>query len=113
MAGLEGSLLMMIGHGVVSPGLFLCVGILYDRYKTRVVHYYGGLAQTMPLFACALLILTMANISLPALSPTFAAELLIFHGRFFGKQIGVPFGHVINGVNRGVCLVSVLPISFW
>jgi proton-translocating NADH-quinone oxidoreductase chain M len=78
--GLEGSLLMMIGHGVVSPGLFLCIGILYDRYKTRVVHYYGGLAQTMPLFSTALLILTMANISLPVLSPTFAAELLIFMG---------------------------------
>lgn len=87
MAGLEGSLLMMIGHGVVSPGLFLCVGILYDRYKTRVVHYYGGLAQTMPLFACALLILTMANISLPALSPTFAAELLIFTGVFLTNKL--------------------------
>jgi len=76
--GLEGSLLMMIGHGIVSPGLFLCIGLLYDRYKTRVVYYYGGLAQTMPLFATCLLILTMANISLPVLSPTFAAEFLIF-----------------------------------
>lgn len=80
--GLEGSLLMMIGHGIVSPGLFLCVGILYDRYKTRVVYYYGGLAQTMPIFSAALLVLTMANISLPVLSPTFGAELLIFAGIF-------------------------------
>ena len=80
--GLEGCLLMMIGHGIVSPGLFLCIGILYDRYKTRIVYYYGGLAQTMPLFACALLILTMANISLPVLSPTFAAEFLIFASLF-------------------------------
>ena len=85
--GLEGSLLMMIGHGVVSPGLFLCVGILYDRYKTRIVHYYGGLAQTMPLFSTALLILTMANISLPALSPTFAAELLIFTSIFLVNKL--------------------------
>lgn len=85
--GLEGSLLMMIGHGVVSPGLFLCVGILYDRYKTRVVHYYGGLAQTMPMFSTALLILTMANISLPALSPTFAAELLIFASIFLVNKL--------------------------
>lgn len=80
--GLEGSLLMMIGHGIVSPGLFLCVGILYDRYKTRVVYYFGGLALTMPLFSTALLILTMANISLPVLSPTFVAELLIFTSIF-------------------------------
>jgi proton-translocating NADH-quinone oxidoreductase chain M len=78
--GLEGSLLMMIGHGIVSPGLFLCVGLLYDRYKTRNVYYYGGLAQTMPLFATALLILTMANLSLPVASPTFVAEFLTFSG---------------------------------
>lgn len=80
--GLESSLLMMVGHGIVSPGLFFCIGLLYDRYKTRVVYYYGGLAQTMPLFSTALLILTMANISLPALSPTFAAEFLIFMSVF-------------------------------
>ena len=85
--GLEGSLLMMIGHGVVSPGLFLCVGILYDRYKTRIVYYYGGLAQSMPLFSAAFLILTMANISLPVLSPTFAAELLIFTSIFIVNKI--------------------------
>lgn len=82
IVGLEGSLLMMIGHGIVSPGLFLCIGILYDRYKTRIVYYYSGLAQTMPLFASILLVLTMANISLPVLSPTFAAELLIFTSVF-------------------------------
>lgn len=87
VVGLEGSLLMMIGHGIVSPGLFLCVGILYDRYKTRVVHYYGGLAQTMPLFSTALLVLTMANISLPVLSPTFAAELLIFTSIFLVNKL--------------------------
>ena len=85
--GLEGSLVMMIGHGIVSPGLFLCVGILYDRYKTRVVHYYGGLAQTMPMFSSLLFVLTMANISLPVLSPTFAAELLIFTGIFVVNKL--------------------------
>lgn len=86
--GLEGSLLMMIGHGIVSPGLFLCIGLLYDRYKTRVVYYYGGLAQTMPLFSTCLLILTMANISLPVLSPTFAAEFLIFTSLLLVNKLG-------------------------
>ena len=85
--GLEGSLLMMIGHGVVSPGLFLCIGLLYDRYKTRVIYYYGGLAQTMPLFATGLLVLTMANLSLPVLSPTFAAEFLIFSSIFMVNKL--------------------------
>jgi len=91
--GLEGSLLMMLGHGVVSPGLFLCIGILYDRYKTRVILYYGGLAQTMPILASSMLILTMGNISLPILSPTFAAEFLIFTGIFL--------------VNRYVAIISI------
>ena len=85
--GLEGSLLMMIGHGLVSPGLFLCVGLLYDRYKTRLIHYYGGLAQPMPLFCSALLVLTMGNISLPVLSPTFAAELLVFAGIYHVNKL--------------------------
>lgn len=85
--GLEGGLLMMIGHGLVSPGLFLCIGLLYDRYKTRVVHYYGGLAQTMPLLASCMLILTMGNISLPVLSPTFGAEMLIITGVFLTNRL--------------------------
>jgi proton-translocating NADH-quinone oxidoreductase chain M len=85
--GLEGSLLLMVGHGIVSPGLFLCVGILYDRYKTRVILYYGGLAQTMPLLATAMLILTMGNLSLPILSPTFSAEMLIFTGIFLVNRV--------------------------
>jgi proton-translocating NADH-quinone oxidoreductase chain M len=78
--GLEGSLLMMVGHGIVSPGLFFCIGSLYDRFKTRNLYYYGGLAQTMPIFATAFLILTMANLSLPVISPTFAAEFLTLTG---------------------------------
>jgi proton-translocating NADH-quinone oxidoreductase chain M len=80
--GLEGSLLMMMGHGIVSPGLFLCIGMLYDRFKTRIVHYYGGISQTMPFFCMSFLILTMGNMSLPILSPTFVAELLIFSSLF-------------------------------
>lgn len=85
--GLEGSILLMVGHGIVSPGLFLCIGILYDRYKTRVILYYGGLAQTMPLLATSMLILTMGNLSLPILSPTFAAEMLIFTGVFLVNRL--------------------------
>lgn len=87
VVGVSGSYLLMIGHGVISPALFLCCGILYDRYKTRIIFYYSGLAQTMPLFSTALLILTMANMSLPILSPTFAAEFLIFAGVFATNKL--------------------------
>ena len=81
-AGCEGSYLMMIGHGIISPGLFICCGCLYDRYHTRAIYYYSGLNQTMPLFGTAFLVLTLANISLPMISPTFPAEFLIFTGVF-------------------------------
>ena len=46
-----GSIFLMVGHGVVSSGLFLCIGALYDRYSTRIVKYYSGLVFTMPIFS--------------------------------------------------------------
>ena len=49
--GIEGAIMLMLAHGLVSPALFLLVGCLYDRHKTRLVRYYGGCAQTMQLFA--------------------------------------------------------------
>lgn len=49
--GLEGSIFLMLSHGLVSSALFLCVGVLYDRFHTRLVRSYGGLVQTMPLFS--------------------------------------------------------------
>lgn len=77
--GLEGSVLLMISHGLVSPALFLCVGILYDRHKTRLLRYYSGCARTMPVFAVFFVFFTMANISLPGTS-SFIGEFLIFVG---------------------------------
>jgi NADH:ubiquinone oxidoreductase subunit 4 (subunit M) len=49
--GIEGAVMLMLAHGLVSPALFLLVGFLYDRHKTRLLRYYGGLARVMPLFA--------------------------------------------------------------
>jgi len=46
--GIDGSIYLMIGHGIVSSALFFCVGILYDRYHTRLLKYYGGLTLVMP-----------------------------------------------------------------
>ncbi len=79
--GVEGSLLLMLSHGLVSPALFLCVGVLYDRHKTRLLRYYAGCGRTMPLFAVMLLFFTMANISLPGTS-SFVGEFLILTGAF-------------------------------
>ena len=79
--GIEGSILQMLSHGLVSSALFLCIGILYDRYHTRLIIYYGGLAHSMPFLAFILFIYIMANIALPGTS-SFVGELLIFVGLF-------------------------------
>jgi len=51
LEGLIGSLILMIAHGFVSGGLFICIGILYDRYHTRLKKIYGGLNNFMPIFS--------------------------------------------------------------
>lgn len=79
LPGLEGSLLQSLSHGFVSSALFLCIGILYDRYHTRLVKYYSGLVHVMPLSMIILLFFTMANIGLPGTS-SFVGEFLILAG---------------------------------
>lgn len=79
--GIEGSILLMLSHGLVSSALFLCVGAPYDRHKTRIVKYYGGLVSTMPIFSTISLFFTLANMSLPGTS-SFIGEFLILVGAF-------------------------------
>jgi NADH:ubiquinone oxidoreductase subunit 4 (subunit M) len=79
--GLDGSVYLMLGHGLVSGALFMCIGILYDRYHTRLLHYYNGLVNTMPLFSCALFVFTTANMGFPG-TVNFVAEFLIYTGVF-------------------------------
>nr|QHD46966.1 Nad4 [Anthoceros agrestis] len=79
--GIEGSILLMLSHGLVSSALFLCVGALYDRHKTRLVKYYGGLVSIMPIFCTIFLFFTLANMSLPG-SSSFIGEFLILIGAF-------------------------------
>lgn len=79
--GIEGSIMLMLSHGIVSPALFLLVGALYDRHKTRLLRYYGGAARNMPIFAILMLFFTMANISLPGTS-SFVGEFLVLTGAF-------------------------------
>ncbi|WP_164156367.1 NADH-quinone oxidoreductase subunit M [Sandarakinorhabdus rubra] len=79
--GLEGAMLMMLSHGLVSGALFLCVGVIYDRLHTREIGRYGGLADTMPKYALVLLFFTMASVGLPATSG-FVAEFLVLLGLY-------------------------------
>jgi proton-translocating NADH-quinone oxidoreductase chain M len=77
--GLEGSILQSISHGFVAGAMFLMIGILYDRYHSRLLSYYGGLVHMMPVYSALFLIFTMANIALPGTS-SFVGEFLLLTG---------------------------------
>ena len=77
--GVEGSILQILSHGLVSGALFLCVGVLYDRYHSRLVRYYSGVAHSMPLYVTVFLFFTIANIGLPCTS-SFIGEFIILLG---------------------------------
>ena len=79
--GVEGSIILMLSHGLVSSALFLCVGILYDRHKTRIIKYYGGLVQVMPIFIIFFFFFSFCNIGFPGTS-SFVGELLVLLGAF-------------------------------
>jgi proton-translocating NADH-quinone oxidoreductase chain M len=75
--GYQGSMLSMVSHGIVSSGLFISVGLLYDRYKTKNIFYYGGMSQIMPKYSVIFFIFILANTGFPGTS-SFIGELLIF-----------------------------------
>ena len=79
--GLEGSIIQMISHGLVSAALFLCVGVVYDRYQSRMISSYGGLVNIMPKYALVFMIFTLAALGLPGTSG-FVGEFLVLVGVF-------------------------------
>ena len=79
--GLEGSIVQMISHGLVSAALFLSVGALYDRTHSRLIKTYGGLVSVMPKYSILLMIFTLSALGLPGTSG-FVGEFLILMGAF-------------------------------
>src|SRR5512135_3507021 len=77
--GMLGGIVQMISHGFVSAALFLCVGVLYDRIHSRQIADYGGVANTMPVFAAFFVLFAMANSGLPGTSG-FVGEFLVILG---------------------------------
>jgi proton-translocating NADH-quinone oxidoreductase chain M len=77
--GLEGAILQSLSHGFVSSALFLLIGVLYDRHHSRLVYYYSGLVQVMPLYGIFFLFFTLANLAFPGTS-SFVGEFLILVG---------------------------------
>jgi NADH-quinone oxidoreductase subunit M len=79
--GIEGGMMVMLGHGLVSGALFLCVGVIYDRLHTREIARYGGLANNMPRYAILFMVFTMASVGLPGTS-NFVGEFLSLAGTY-------------------------------
>ena len=89
--GMQGGVLQMINHGLSTGGLFALVGMLYERYHTREIKDYGGLARKMPILAFFMLVMTFSSIGLPGLNG-FAGEVLLLLGMFqraWGTEVGV------------------------
>jgi NADH-quinone oxidoreductase subunit M len=79
--GIEGGIVQMISHGFISGALFLCVGVMYDRMHSRQIKDYGGVVNTMPVFAAFMMFFAMANSGLPGTSG-FVGEFLVIMGAF-------------------------------
>jgi NADH-quinone oxidoreductase subunit M len=79
--GIEGALIVMLSHGLVSGALFLVVGVIYDRLHTREIAVYGGLANNMPGYALLFMLFTMASVGLPGTSG-FVGEFLSLIGTY-------------------------------
>src|SRR5688500_15554225 len=84
--GLEGALIVMLSHGLVSGALFLCVGVIYDRLHTREIERYGGLSNNMPGYALLFMVFTMASVGLPGTSG-FVGEFLALVGAYEANSI--------------------------
>ena len=79
--GIEGSILQMISHGLVSAALFLCVGVIYDRMHSRMISSYGGIVSIIPKYSVFFMIFTLAALGLPG-TLGFVSEFLILMGAF-------------------------------
>ncbi|MDB4846648.1 NADH-quinone oxidoreductase subunit M [Pelagibacteraceae bacterium] len=79
--GIEGSIIQMLSHGLVSAALFLCVGVLYDRLHSRLINTYGGVVSVMPKYSILFMLFTLASLGLPGTSG-FIGEFLILLAAF-------------------------------
>jgi NADH-quinone oxidoreductase subunit M len=89
--GLQGSVLYMINHGINTGALFLCVGMIYDRYHTRDINQLSGLARRMPVLAFFFVLFSLASIGLPGTNG-FISEFLTTLGAFISPHLGWAFG---------------------
>jgi len=109
--GLEGSVLQMINHGLSTGGLFLIVGIVYERRHTKAIAEFGGLAHVMPVYATVTLILFLASMGLPLLNG-FIGEFMILQGAYSANRVWAYWA--VSGVVLGAAyLLWLYQRVFW
>jgi NADH-quinone oxidoreductase subunit M len=109
--GLEGSVLQMINHGLSTGGLFLIVGMLYERRHTKEISAFGGLAHVMPVYATLTLILFLASMGLPLLNG-FIGEFMILQGAFAANRVWAYWA--VSGIVLGAAyLLWLYQRVFW
>ena len=109
--GLEGSVLQMINHGLSTGGLFLIVGLVYERRHTKAIAEFGGLASVMPVYATLTLIIFLASMGLPLLNG-FIGELMILQGAFSANRVWAYWA--VSGIVLGAAyLLWLYQRVFW
>ena len=103
--GITGSIIQQLNHGISTGGLFLLVGVVYERRHTREIAEYGGLSKVMPVYAAIFLVMTMSSIGLPTLNG-FIGELLILQGVFVANKVWAAFAG--SGVVLGAAYMLYL-----
>jgi len=121
LVGIQGAVIQMVSHGLVAAGLFLMVGMIYERCHTRALSAYGGLAKLLPVYSVFFMILTLASVGLPTTSG-FTGEFLVLMGAF--KAAWPPFvlgqdslplvlaGVAVSGVVLGALYMLRFALSF-
>jgi NADH-quinone oxidoreductase subunit M len=112
--GLQGSVLYMINHGLSTGALFLCVGMIYDRYHTRDINQLSGLAKRMPKLAFFMVLFTFASIGVPGLNG-FVSEFLTILGAFTSDYLGWRFGALaaVGIILGAVYMLHLLARIIW
>src|SRR5258708_5951013 len=107
--GLSGATLQMVNHGISTGGLFLLVGMLYERRHTKAINAFGGIWKVLPIFSGLALIITLSSMGLPGLNG-FVGEFTILLGAFGSTVLGPVFAALAT---LGVILAAVYLLYMW
>ena len=109
--GMEGSVLQMVNHGLSTGGLFLLVGLIYERRHTKAIAEFGGLAKVMPIYATFTFVIFLASMGLPTLNG-FIGELMILQGAFAANRVWA-YWAVLGIVLGAAYLLWLYQRVFW